>query len=171
MFQCNYPMKIAITDANIFIDLIETEMLGFLFDLEMEIHSTYEVYNQLNAGQEKLTQNFVQSKVLFLYSFSYEELLEIASLEFPSGLEMADRSVFYYATKINGIILTGDRKLKKYCERNHQQVKGIIWLFDQILEKELLPPDQLTAKMELLLKINSRLPYDECHARIAKWSK
>ncbi|ULQ51976.1 hypothetical protein [Flavihumibacter fluvii] len=164
-------MTIAITDANIFIDLIETEMLGFLFDLDLEIHTTYEVYNQLNTDQEKVTQIFVQSKALFLYSFSFDELQEIASLEFPAGLEMADRSVYYYATKVTGIILSGDRKLKNYCERNHKQVKGIIWVFDQVFEKELLPPDQLAAKMKLLLKINSRLPYDECHARIAKWGK
>jgi hypothetical protein len=165
------PMKIAITDANIFIDLIETEMLGFLFDLDLEIHTTYEVYNQLNIEQEKIAQNFVQSKSLFLYSFSFEEIQEIASIEFPAGLEMADRTVYYYASKITGIILSGDRKLKKFCERKHQNVKGIIWIFDQIFEKNLLQPHQLATKMELLLKINSRLPYDECHSRIIKWRK
>ena len=164
-------MIIAITDANIFIDLIETEMLRFLFDLDLEIHTTYEVYNQLNTEQEKVAQNFLQSKALFLYSFSFDELQEIASLEFPAGLEMADRTVYYYASKITGIILSGDRKLKKYCEGKHLHVKGVIWIFDQVFEGELLPPDQLVAKMELLLKINSRLPYDECHARIAKWGK
>ena len=33
-------MKIAVTDANIFIDLIEIEILQCLFELGMEIHTT-----------------------------------------------------------------------------------------------------------------------------------
>lgn len=164
-------MKIAVTDANIFIDLIKLDMLGFLFNLDLEIHTTYEVYNQLNSEQEKIAQNFVQSGLLILYSFTPEELEELNKIDFPPGLEIADRSVYYYASVSEALILSGDRKLKKFCESKHNNVKGIIWVFDQIVKNELIPVKNAAEKMELLLKINSRLPYEECQQRIKKWSK
>src|SRR5271156_3706318 len=100
-------MRVAITDANIFIDLILIEMLGFLFDLDMEIHTTLEVYNQMNEEQKKVAANFVQSKSLVVYRFSMEELKTISELDLPKGLEFADRTVFYYSNKINSMILSG----------------------------------------------------------------
>lgn len=164
-------MKIAVTDAIIFIDLIETQLLGYLFDLEFEVHTTYEVYNQLNTEQERVAKNFVQSKSLLLYSFSFEEILEISEIDFPSGLETADRTVYYYATKIDGLILTGDNKLRKFCESKKRSVKGVIWVFDQIVEKNLLTQKQMAVKMQELLQINSRLPKEECTNRITKWNR
>ncbi len=163
-------MKIAVTDANIFIDLIKTEMLGFLFNLGLEIHTTYEVYNQLNNEQVKFTNIFVQSNSLFLYSFTFEELEELSLLDFPAGLEIADRSVYFYAHKSDALILSGDRKFKKFCERNSKEVKGIIWVFEEIVNKELLPAKIVAEKLVLLLTINTRLPLEECQQRIKKWN-
>lgn len=164
-------MKIAVTDANIFIDLIRLDMLGFLFNLDLEIHTTYEVYNQLNSEQEKVANNFVQSGLLILYSFASEELKDLSQIDFPPGLEIADRSVYYYASISEALILSGDKKLKSFCETRHKNVKGIIWVFDQIVKNELLSTKLAAEKLDLLLTINSRLPYEECLSRVKKWSR
>jgi hypothetical protein len=47
-------MKIAVTDANIFIDLIEIDIFHFLFDLGLEIHTTKAVYDQLIPEQQAI---------------------------------------------------------------------------------------------------------------------
>ena len=164
-------MILAVTDANIFIDLIHLEMLGYLFNLDIEIHTTLEVHDQLNTNQKKIIQNFIQSKDLLVYEFSFEELTEIYSLDCPSGLEMADRTIFYYADKFNSIVLSGDVKLRKHCEKIDIEVKGIIWVFDQLNEKKVLDSRRLADKMEELIQFNSRLPLEICQERIDKWKK
>lgn len=85
-------MKIAVTDANIFIDLIEIELLNLLFDLGLEIHTTKAVFDQLNVDQKPIAVKFVEAQALSVYSFTYEELVEISELEFPTGLDLADKS-------------------------------------------------------------------------------
>ncbi|NCU05114.1 MAG: hypothetical protein GXC73_14130, partial [Chitinophagaceae bacterium] len=52
-------MKIAITDANIFIDLIRLQMLHFLFKIELEITTTLEVFEELHEWQQKELQQFI----------------------------------------------------------------------------------------------------------------
>jgi hypothetical protein len=47
-------MKIAITDANIFIDLMYIELLDELFDIELELHTTINVVDELNELNKKL---------------------------------------------------------------------------------------------------------------------
>ena len=162
-------MILAVTDANIFIDLIHLEMLGYLFNLDIEIHTTLEVHDQLNTNQKKIIQNFIQSKDLLVYSFSFEELTEIYSIDCPNGLELADRTIFYYAEKFNSIVISGDIKLRKYCEKINIDVRGIIWVFDQLNEKKVLSAQVLASKMEELIQFNSRLPVEICQERIQKW--
>ena len=162
-------MILAVTDANIFIDLIYLEMLGYLFNLDIEIHTTLEVHDQLNTNQKKIIQNFIQSKDLLVYSFSFEELTEIYSIDCPNGLELADRTIFYYAEKFNSVVLSGDVKLRKYCEKINIDVRGIVWVFDQLNENKVLSAHVLASKMEELIQFNSRLPVEICQERIQKW--
>ena len=53
-------MKIAVTDANIFIDLIRLNMLAVLFAIEMEIYTTQEVIDQLNDDQTRALAAFLE---------------------------------------------------------------------------------------------------------------
>jgi hypothetical protein len=162
-------MKIAVTDANIFIDLIAVDLLNSLFDLKIEFHTTFPVFDQLNLEQQKNLIPYINSKKLVKYNFSYEELMEIYEIKFPNALETADRSVFYYCNKINASILSGDKRLKTYCESKSIEVKGILWLFDELVATKLITVGYAASKLQLLLTINDRLPYQDCLARIDKW--
>jgi len=53
----------------------------------------------------------------------------------PRGLEPADCTAFYYANKLEATVLSGDNKLRKYCESKDLKVFSIIWLFDQLVEQ------------------------------------
>ena len=46
-------MRIAVTDANIFIDLFEIVWLENLFKIDLEIVTTREVFNELNEPQQE----------------------------------------------------------------------------------------------------------------------
>lgn len=163
-------MKIAVTDANIFIDLIEIEIFHFLFDLGLEIHTTKAVYDQLIPEQQAIVEPFVQSKALIVYNFSFEELMAISVIDFPPGLEVADQSIYYYATKIEAMLLSGDKRLRSFCESNAVEVRGVIWVFDNFVSKSVISKRVAASKLQLLMDINNRLPFEDCRKRISKWS-
>jgi hypothetical protein len=41
-------MTVAVTDANIFIDLIKLDLIKYLFNINLTIHTTREVFDQLH---------------------------------------------------------------------------------------------------------------------------
>jgi hypothetical protein len=57
-------MKLAVTDANIFIDLIKLQMLALLFNIDMEIHTTGEIVDQLNDQQLVHLTEFIVNLLL-----------------------------------------------------------------------------------------------------------
>jgi len=162
-------MKIAVTDANIFIDLIKLQLLGHLFNIDFEIHTTREVIDQLNDAQYDKVEQLVQSNNLKVCHFTGQELSEINDLKCPRALEFPDRTVIYLASKIAAEVLTGDGPLRKFCAANGLIVHGIIWLFDEFLAKELIEPAFAVEKLNELLGFNSRLPKDDCLGRIKQW--
>ena len=162
-------IKIAVTDANIFIDLIILELIAQLFKLKLEIHTTREVFDQLSVAQKLQMAVFEKTGQLVIYNFSVEEIIKLHALDMPRGLEPADRTVFYYASKVDAIVLSGDNKLRKYCESQGLKVFGIIWLFDQLVEKKLIDKPLATAKLEKLMSYNDRLPIEEIMKRLRKW--
>lgn len=162
-------MKVAVTDANIFIDLIKLQLLGYLFTIDVEIHTTREVVDQLNAGQYEKVDSFIQAKVLKVYNFSSAELAEIVEMKTPKSLEFPDKTVVYLATKLSADVLTGDGPLRKFCTSNQLTVRGIIWLFDVFLKAELINHSTAIEKINHLLSYNDRLPKDECLNRLKQW--
>jgi hypothetical protein len=164
-------MKLAVTDANIFIDLIKLQMLGYLFKIDFEVHTTREIIDQLNTAQYENVSAFVQAQLLSVYDFSSDELNTIVEMDAPRALEIPDKTVVYLATKLNACVLTGDGPLRKFCAKCHLEVKGILWLFDAFLERDLINYQIAIDRMNFLLSFNDRLPKDECLSRIKFWQE
>ena len=66
-------------------------------------------------------------------------------------------------------MLTGDDPLRKFCTDKGLVVHGIIWLFDELLSKQLIKPAIAVEKIKALMSFNNRLPKDECMNRIKLW--
>lgn len=162
-------MKIAVTDANIFIDLIKLQMLGYLFSIDFDVYTTREVADQLNTAQYEKIDSFIQAKVLKVTSFTADELNEIVALKAPKALEFPDKTVIYLAIKLSAEVITGDGPLRKFCINNSLTVRGIVWLFDIFLTSGLITHAIAAEKMNLLLSFNDRLPKDECLSRLKEW--
>jgi hypothetical protein len=164
-------MKLAVTDANIFIDLIKLQMLAMLFAIDMEIHTTREIVDQLNEGQYANLIEFIGPHHLRVHDLSDRQLQEVIQLDAPRALEFADKSVAWLSMELSATVLTGDGPLRKYCKAKDLEVRGIIWLFDTIVEKGLMKPSLAADKMDYLVSFNSRLPKEECAQRIQKWRR
>ena len=161
--------QLAVTDANIFIDLIILGLIQHLFGLDIEIHTTREVFDQLTEHQKSALFEFHEKSALVIHDFSADEILEIYALDFPAGLEPADRSVYFRAKQLACLVISGDNKLRKYCEKNGLEVHGLIWVFDEIVLREMISNATAVEKLNKLMSYNDRLPTDEILKRVKRW--
>jgi predicted nucleic acid-binding protein len=163
-------MKIVISDTNIFIDLLNTALLEDFLKLKIEVHTTDFVLVELYAEQVKILEKKIEDEQLIIDKANEDDLDEIIKLQSEkTSLSINDISVYYFAKKQKAMILTGDRSFRKYAEENEIEVKGILWIFDELLNNELLSKKVLAGKLRTLMKTNKRLPRDEVISRLGKW--
>lgn len=164
-------MRLAVTDANIFIDLIKLDLIAHLFSIELEIYTCEDVIDELNDHQTDILRKFQQSGQLIIRHLTDDERHMVDTLKSQRGLSYADRSSIVLTKEIKGILLTGDGRVRKFCEREKIEFKGILWMFDCFLHFQCISYTLAVEKMELLMTINNRLPTDECQVRLKIWQK
>ena len=90
-------MKLAVTDACIFIDLIELDLISLFFQLGVEIHTTVSVMNELYLEQQKILEAYQSVGKLTVHNLSGLDFLEMQKILFPRGLSFQDSTVIYLA--------------------------------------------------------------------------
>lgn len=166
--------RIVISDANVIFDLLSVQLLEAFFALPCEICTTDLVISEIERPeQQQIIQKFIKSKKLGVASFNFDEFSEILLLQSTSknNTSIADCSVWYYAKKVDGRLLTGDGKLRAAAEKDNVKVSGVLYLFDNFVEYGLLSPLEAAENLESLMTVNMRLPKAECESRIAIWGK
>ena len=166
--------KIVVNDTNVFIDLYEVGLLEEFFSLPWEVHTTDFVMLELQReGQHETVATYKADRRLVVPVFEAEELLEIATMyqEYMNrtNLSLTDCSVWYYAKTNNYILLTGDRKLRTASVFDGVEVHGVIYIFDTLVEFDMISRQVAVEKLEQLYVINPRLPKEEIDKRINKW--
>ena len=164
--------KIVISDINILLDLLSQNMLDDFFSLPCDICTTDLVIDEIvQPAQQKIIDSFIKSRKLEVVQFSPSEFSNITNLFVmnSNNASLTDCSVWYYAKQTNGRLLTGDGKLRKAAENDNVKVSGILYIFDNLIEYGILPEKDAADLLEKLMKINMRLPKDECEKRILAW--
>lgn len=161
---------IALSDANILIDLLKTELIHFLFEIGIPIHTTESTFEQLTSKQQAQISKYITGPHI-ITSFSAEELIEIAELNFPSVLEQSDRTLFYYAQKNNAILIVGDNKFHSYCLSQSFKAEDIFWIFDTFIERKLIDKATAAASLKKLISINPRIQKQKSQMKINEWLK
>lgn len=165
-------MAIAVNDANIFIDLLEVDLIDTFFKLKLDLHTTNLVLNELDYEERIVIEKYVSKKKLKVKILSDTDILELKNLEITSSkLSKPDVSVYAFAKELGAIILTGDRRLRIEAKNKGFEVHGILWVFETMMEENLMKPKKAIEKLSELMKINTWLPIDECNKRIEKWRK
>ena len=164
-------MKIAITDANILIDVIELGFIDHLFQIELELHTTLGIVDELNNEQQDKLQKYIDDEELTIHFPSEEELHRIKQMEFDRGFSNNDCYLLYICKENEMILLSGERKMRTFCNRESLEVHGVIWLFDEFIRQSLISHLIAIEKMEALLARNEWLPVETCKKRIATWKR
>lgn len=167
--------RIVVSDANIFIDLLQVELLEAFFALTFsnyEIWTTDLVYREVKRiGKVHVLEKFKTNGKLKIASFNSVEMSEIIGLRDNSAnnTSLADASVWYYAKKIGAILLTGDKKLRKETIKDGIRVSGIIYVWEQMLANGIFSAKEAADNLEALMSENSRLPKQICEQKINAW--
>lgn len=166
--------KIVVSDTNIFIDLISVSLLGGFFSLPWEIHTTDMVMKELKDSHQKdAVENFKQQGSLRVKKFKGNEVLELMQMRNQasesSNASIQDCSVWKLAKNLNCPLLTGDNRLRKVLQKDGVEVHGILYLFDKMLEHNVINHETAITKLQSLFSINTRLPKDEIDKRLELW--
>jgi len=166
-------VEIVINDTNIFLDLYDIGLLDTSFRLPIRVHTVDFVVNEISRhDQAQAILQLIDNGMLVVKAYPATNTPDLFQFKVECGgnLTMADSTVIYYAKSIPDCrILTGDRQLRNRAEQQGIKVSGILYIFDQLVEQELLPHVEAAKKLSALFRINPRLPKGEVEARIEKW--
>lgn len=167
-------MDIIVNDTNIFIDLHSVDLLEKMCLLPFEIHTVDFVIDEIKEPEQRqVLDRLIDERKVYVRTFSSEEVMEIAleHSHVPGNLSITDIAVCHYAESGPFKVITGDRQMRNYAESKKLEVHGILYLFDKMIENDIIPPNTGATKLIELRAINSRLPKSEIEARIERWSR
>ncbi len=171
-------MKVAVKDANIFIDLEAMGLLDLWFQLGHEtLTSGYVVIELEDGGHQNalacINAGLVQ--VAVIEGAEWEGFEKLRSECEPKGMSVEDVSVLFLARREDAMLLSGDRILRRDAEARSVEVHGTIWILEQMVDFGLLAPRLAADRLEALIQATGEqrrfLPVVECEARILKWRK
>lgn len=166
-------MRIVINDANILIDLFHLDLVDVFFRLDnLDLKTTDFVFEELYDEQKSVIEQFIQNQSLTLIESSVEDLMNISQIHSSTtGLSIEDCSVWHHAKKNEGILLTGDAKLKKQSSADGVEVHGVLYIFDQLLISNLISFELAIEKLNQLYSLNKRLPLTAKKQRLDSWAQ
>jgi len=148
-------IKIAITDACIFIDLYDLELISSFFSLEIETHTTSAVLFELYSEQQQILKAYQSVDKLIVHNLKEDDLIEIHSETYPKSLSETDKSAIYVANKLNACVLSSDKTVRNCAKNKEIEYHGMIWIFDKLIETDILTKKTAMQKLRLLLNMNS----------------
>lgn len=166
-------MEVVVNDTNIFIDLYSIGLIDEFFKLPLSVHTIDLVLNEIvDDQQRKVLRCFVDSGLLKVGKFGSNEVGLIYELQNNAGgnVSFVDCAVWYYAEINKFILLTGDRQLRNKAISHNVTVKGILYIFDELVRYEVITPNCAVEKLKKLQSINQRLPRTLIQERIDRWS-
>jgi len=160
-------MKVFINDANILIDLVKLHIEEAFLSLHFDLYTTDFVFFELTDAQQL---SVTSDRLKIIGTEASEDFAGIAALNNShKGVSFEDCSVWYYSKKMNATLITGDGTLRKKVIQSGLEVKGIIFILEEIKNQQKLPLNECIQKMEELKLLNNRLPFAEIDQRIQAW--
>lgn len=168
-------LKIAVTDACIFIDLYDLGLINSFFKLSIEIHTTSAVYFELYEKQQQVFDAYHSNNRLIIHNLKEDDFIQIHSEAYPRSLSETDKSVLHIANKLNACVLSSDKAVRNHAKNKGIEYHGMIWIFDQLVETSILTKKGAADKLKELVTTNfifqnNKPLVDEIQKRFKRWS-
>lgn len=164
-------MDIVVTDTNIFIDLYNIGMLEHFFNMPVQIHTVDFVIEELKGEKRNSVLAFRQAGKLHVYEETPQEMLQIADLQKQAGgnVSFTDCAAWHYAKQNSHTLLTGDKQLRNKALADNVPVKGVLFIFDTLVNLHTITQPQAAQFLQKLISTNQRLPRKEVEKRFLQW--
>ena len=157
-----------VTDANVWIDLDNGELVALTFDLPYEFASPDVVVAELGPDLGGLLRD--QGLLVVAREQAIDEDWAELRVRYKHPSD-EDLYALLLAAERRWGLLTGDRELRQAAEEEGLEVHGVLWVLDELLGEGLLAPRAAERALSLMLELGARLPADECGKRMAHWGK
>jgi hypothetical protein len=167
-------IKIAVTDACIFIYLYDLSLVTSFFNLDLEIHTTSAVYFELYDEQQQVLKAYQSVDRLIVHNLKEEDFLQIHSESYPKSLSETDKSVLHVANKLNACVLSSDKTVRNCAKNKDIEYHGMVWIFDKLVEANILTKKDAANKLKQLIATNfifqnNKPLVDEIQKRLKLW--
>ncbi len=165
-------MRVVVKDASVIIDLANADILKEWFLLGYETHTSDLILNQLQQDQQwSIVKNYFQNKKFKVHSLSPDKLtMAISRIGSLGRGGIADMSVLLLAEQLNATLLTGDGRLRSKSEKSGLEVRGTLWVLDELVRQSIITRTIAFKKLEIIIAKGARLPESEIQKRKHKWS-
>jgi len=166
--------KIVVKDANVFIDLELAGLLDAWLELPFLTITSSLVEDELISGDHQEALSYIRSHRIEAMTIDAVDFLLLKETYEDSGLSDTDVSVIYLAERLDAIVLTGDGRLRHLSEVRQLEVHGTLWIFDQLVEAEIMSGKVAAQKLDYLINLTGEqrrfLPNILCLEYMKKWT-
>lgn len=158
--------RIVITDANIWIDLHWGGITSEAFKLDRLFKTSDLVAHEILS----LAETSLKRMGLQVVELSGVQVLEIVRMAriYPRP-SRPDLSALVLAHTEEAILLTGDKALRSAAEIEGVEVRGLLWLLDEMVGNHVLTAVKAIVALQQILDKGSRLPQADCDRCIQRW--
>lgn len=161
-------MQLLISDANILIDLEEGQVIEEIFSLPYEFTTPDALfYEELEELHGDLLKYGLTLKSLTPESIDYLETITGIYLE-PSR---PDCMALALAQQEKCPLLTGDQNLKKSAKLEKVEVRGTLWLIEQLVCENIITLEKAHRAYELMEENGRWLPFSLAHKNLDKLNR
>lgn len=159
-------MQILISDANILLDLDEGRLIERLFLLSYEFRTPDILFMEELA----YFHNDLLKMGLMLSELSSESIDYAMKLmqQYPKP-STNDCFALALAVQEDCPLLTGDKDLRNAAKKEKVEVKGTVWLVEQMIIQQLVTVAEVKAAYQLMRKAGRRLPWKEVEKRLMNY--
>lgn len=168
-------MDLLISDTCILIDLYNGDLLFKIHELPYNLGVSDAVlsgYEDEDSELEMPTSLQVIRAGFKGYSMNSEGVAEVYRLYSKySRPSIYDIFGLVAAKEYDAILLTNDKWLRKAAKSENIEVRGILWVLDELIKHDIIDKQGASNSLRKILDSGSYLPKRECEFRFEKWKK
>ncbi len=151
-------MLLLISDANIFIDMEDGNLIPVIFQLPYEIAVPDILFElELRERHSHLLQAGLKVKSLTAESVKKTEFL---TQQYPRP-SMMDHSALALALQERCPLLTGDKDLRVAAKNEGVEVHGTIWIIEKLLDQKIIQQPQAKGSFDAMRVKGRRLHWGD----------
>jgi predicted nucleic acid-binding protein len=151
--------KVVIKDACILIDLLDLDLLAQFYELNLTVITRPEVLAEIQNQKDQILPYIESGKLVIDDDDELESALAI--IETNRGLSITDATVLVTARRLEAVVLSSDKSLRNESNRQGLEVRGMLWILEELLNAAVLSLDEVLEKLRLYPEVNDRAPRSE----------